>query len=94
MGRASVTRKDKAYKLFSEGHVPSSPEVKALGLSKGSRDSHYSEWKAEGQPAPSVDKEGAGKGSCPSLGRETIAAISEVPVEESKGKEEELKGES
>ena len=94
MGRASVTRKDKAYKLFSEDHVPSSPEVKALGLSKGSRDSYYSEWKAEGQPAPSVERKAKAKAPAPPLGRETIAAISEVPVEESKGKEEELKGES
>jgi len=94
MGRAKITRKDKTYKLFSKGFTPSSPEVKALGLSKGSRESYYSEWKAEGQPAPSVERKAKAKAPAPLLSGETIAAINEVPVEESKGKEEELKGKS
>ena len=44
------TRKDKAYKLFSEGKDASSPEIKALGLRATTRYSYYSRWKTEGEP--------------------------------------------
>lgn len=98
MGKAKVTRKDKAYKLFSEGYEPSSPEVKALGLSKSSRYSYYSKWKTEGQPAPVIEEKSKGtekeakltvKAKTGLPGGETIAPISEPFVEESKGREEE-----
>jgi len=101
MGRAKITRKDKAFKLFSEGFVPSSPEVKAIRLSKGSRYAYYSKWKAEGQPAPSAGQESKGvkekatppvKAKTVLTGGETIAPLSETPVEESKGADEESKG--
>lgn len=99
MGKAKVTRKDKAYKLFSEGFEPSSPEVKALGLSESSRYSYHSKWKAEGKPAPSAEQESKEAKEKPTVKAktvltdgETIGPISETPPEESKGKEEESKG--
>ena len=51
-----MSKKDEAFELFSQGKRPSSPEVKALGLSAKTRYNYYQEWKrSNGQVLDSVE---------------------------------------
>ncbi len=45
-----ITKKKLAYHLFKEGKVPTSPEIKALGLHKSTRCKYYNQWLADGKP--------------------------------------------
>lgn len=45
-----MTKKERAYQLFSEGKDSSSPGVKALGLKFSTRYSYCSTWPKEGGP--------------------------------------------
>ena len=58
-----MTKKDEAFRLFDEGKVPSSPELKAL-LPKGrSRYNYYYEWqRSEGGATPSSAPTSEAKG--------------------------------
>lgn len=53
-----MSKKDKAYKLFSEGKRPSDPEVKALQLGGTTRYTYFGIWKAAGRPdhVPHIDR--------------------------------------
>lgn len=49
-----MSKKEKAFGLFSQSKRPSDPEVKALGLSPKTRYNYFQEWKKlppSGQPA-------------------------------------------
>lgn len=87
-----ITKKEKAYRLFSEGKDSSSPEVKALGMKSGTRYVYYSMWQKEGRPSPAPStpfvsekeikesrKPAKAKTYLP--GGESINPISEVPDE-------------
>lgn len=51
-----MSKKEEAFELFSQGKRPSSPEVKALGLSAKTRYNYYQEWKkSNGQVLDSVE---------------------------------------
>ena len=45
-----ITKKKLAYQLFKQEKVPTSPEVKALGLHKSTRCKYYNQWLADGKP--------------------------------------------
>ena len=45
-------KKAKAYELFGEGKIPTSPEMKALGLHKSTRHKYFNAWIAAGRPLP------------------------------------------
>ncbi len=45
-----MSNRDKAFALFCQDKVPSSPEVKALGITKNTRNTYYVAWKKLGKP--------------------------------------------
>lgn len=45
-----TTKKAMAYRLFKKGKLPSSPEVKALGMHKSTRYKYYRQWEADDKP--------------------------------------------
>ena len=92
MGRATVTRKDKAYILFNKGYVPSSPDVEALGLSEGSRYTYYSNWQAESQPVPSMGEKIKTKAPAPCLAERQSLPSMKCQLKSQKGVEEKSKG--
>jgi hypothetical protein len=77
---AKVSKKQKAFQLFSEGKDASSPEFQALGLSGDTRRTYYWGWKKRGMPAGIVDSDSTStpktKTTLPA--GETIASIVEV----------------
>lgn len=45
-----MSNRDKAFALFCQDKMPSSPEVKALGITKNTRNTYYVAWKKLGKP--------------------------------------------
>ena len=56
MSKNKVSRKAKAYELFTKGFGPYSPEVRALGLKSSTRAAYHSEWLAAGRPGAPTDE--------------------------------------
>lgn len=73
------TKKAKAFELFSQGYLPLSQEVKALGLHPSNRYKFYHQWEESGKPAepPSSPSQPA-MVSTKSPGGETIGGIDET----------------
>jgi len=58
-----LTKKEAAFRLFAEGSLAFSPEVKALKLKSQSRYNYYYEWqKTKGGITPSSAPSGEAKG--------------------------------
>lgn len=62
--------KDKAFALFSLKKVPTSPEVKALGIKAGTRWNYFNEWKKLGKPSPDVPEAELGLAQMPKKAKE------------------------
>ena len=79
-----ISKREQAFALFSEGKGPSSLEVKALGLTEGSRLTYHYDWnkagKPEGKLEETINSEASpaikSKTSLP--GGEAIASITEA----------------
>ena len=93
-----MSGKGKAFKLFSEGKVPTDPEVKALGLKAKTRANYYLDWQnsvAGGDQSPS----GEGVGvidetkQIKKVATPPAAKIPQEPESEDRGKEKASLGE-
>lgn len=85
MTKKLLSKKARAFILFSQGKLARDPELKALKLGYGTRYAYYAEWRKKGEPVPSeVDPSTTARVALP--GGEKIKALSEVPADESKGK--------
>ena len=83
------TKREKAFELFSQGFLPLSPEVKALGLHPSNRYKYYHQWESLGKPS-GVEK---GHSSSTMVGSklpagETVGSIDETRVPQRVEKEE------
>lgn len=96
MGKKKLSKKQQAFQLFSEGYGPSSPEVKALKLTSGTRLTYHYDWNQLGRPVPSEEKttkeneNPVVKASVGLAGGESIRAIKETTIEPLKLSEEQL----
>ena len=95
-----MTRREKAFKLFEDGKVPTSPEVKKLGLKSKTRANYYLIWKRNIEALKAV------KGNQASARGEFIGGVDETKkkrveanpdgdkeIEEAKPEPEEVKPE-
>ena len=87
------TKKAKAFELFSQGYLPLSQEIKALGLHKSNRYKYFTEWEKLGKPEVLI---GASKGksapiSSSTSSGETIGNIDETKAKPKNGQEEKPK---
>lgn len=86
-----TTKKDRAYALFCEGKVPTSPEIKALGVNDSTRYKYFYAWQADGKPDRVPEGPRHKASPAPSLpGGETVKAIDETKTlaEAEKAKEQ------
>ena len=87
MGKRKPSKRQQAFQLFSEGYGPSSPEVKALGLTSGTRMTYHYDWDHMGRPVPSEEmvigsrEQPVTKANVGLAGGESIGAIRETAVE-------------
>ena len=89
------TKKARAFKLFTQGFIPSSPEIKAIGLYESNRYKYFYEWRDLGKPEVPV---GASKGKpvpvgSKSTGGETIGGVDETKAKPKEQKPEAQSGE-
>ena len=91
MGERRITKKERAFQLFSEGYGTSSPEVKALKMKGNTRWAYHNEWSKLGkptpgtEPAPARSSERTAKKSVPLPGRELVASLDEKSFTVPKG---------
>ncbi len=72
------TKKSKAFGLFSQGFLPSSPEVKELGLHSSNRYKYHGEWERLGKPSDTSSQVKVSTVSSIKPSGETIGAIDET----------------
>jgi len=73
--------RDQLFKLFSEGHLPHSDEVRALVEKAGSRNLYYGMWKRMGKPDHVPEKGRIGRPSAGEMqlgGGETVGGFDEL----------------
>ncbi len=72
------SKKAKAFALFSQGCVPSSPEIKDLRLHSSSRYKYFNEWEKLGKPSTTTHRDKPSTVSSATPSGEIIGAIDET----------------
>jgi len=84
------TKKANAFRLFCQGYLPNSPEIKGIGLYPSNRYKYFYEWQAQGKPETPIRS----SGGQPSIGSsimpsgETIGSIDETKIKPQKDQEQ------